>query len=252
MADKRVAAPYDRVADGYAGVRRADPRIAAAIERALGDARSVANVGAGTGNYEPVDREVVAIEPSAEMRARRPRGAAPCLDGTAEALPLEDDSVDAAMAVLTIHHWRDSAAGLAEMRRVARQRVVVLTFDVDVAEDYWFVADYLPETATADRERTPTIGETVALMGGAGVEAVPIPWDCTDGFLGAYWRRPEAYLDPDVRAGISTFQVVDAARSADALARLEEDLRSGAWDERHGDLRAQESLDLGYRLLVAG
>ncbi|MEA2272870.1 MAG: hypothetical protein QOI98_1578 [Solirubrobacteraceae bacterium] len=243
---------YDRVAARYSGVRRADPAIAAAIQRALSDARSVVNVGAGTGSYEPADRDVVAVEPSAEMRARRAPGAAPCLDGVAEDLPLDDDSVDAAMAVLTIHHWSDPARGLAEMRRVARRRVVVLTFDVDRAADYWFVANYLPETAAADRERCPSIEETARLMGGARIETVPIPADCTDGFLGAYWARPEAYLDPDVRAGISTFQVVAPARIDDALSQLAADLRSGAWDERHGELRTQASIDLGYRLLVAG
>jgi SAM-dependent methyltransferase len=242
---------YDRVAGRYSGVRRADPRIAAAIDRALGDARSVVNVGAGTGNYEPADRDVVAVEPSAEMRARRAADAAPCLEGVAEALPLEDDSVDAAMAVLTIHHWSDPAGGLAEMRRVARRRVVVMTFDVDVSARYWFVAEYLPETATADRERTPTLEETAEMMGGARVETVEVPADCTDGFLGAYWQRPEAYLDPDVRAGISTFQVVDGARVAKALTKLEADLRTGAWEKRHGHLRRDQSIDLGYRLLVA-
>jgi SAM-dependent methyltransferase len=242
---------YDQVAGGYATMRRADPRIAAAIGDALGDARSVVNVGAGTGNYEPVDRDVVAVEPSAEMRARRPREAARCLEGVAEDLPLADDAVDAAMAVLTIHHWSDPARGIAEMRRVARDRVVILTFDVDVAQRYWFVADYLPHSAIEDRQRTPTIDETVAMLGGARVEPVPVPWDCTDGFLGAYWRRPEAFLDPDVRTGISTFQIVDAAPVADAIARLEADLRSGAWDARHGHLRARDEMDLGYRLLIA-
>jgi SAM-dependent methyltransferase len=242
---------YDRVAARYSDVRRPDPRIAAAIDRALGDARSVVNVGAGTGNYEPAGREVVAVEPSAEMRARRAPGAARCVEGVAEALPLPDDSVDAALAVLTIHHWTDPAAGVAEMRRVARRRVVLLTFDVDRAQEYWFVAEYLPETAVADRARCPTIEETVAMMGGARVEPVPVPADCTDGFLGAYWQRPEAYLDPDVRAGISTFQVVDGARIDAALARLEADLRSGAWDRRHGGLREEASIDLGYKLLVA-
>jgi SAM-dependent methyltransferase len=239
------------VAGAYSTGRRADPRIAAAIERALGDARSVVNVGAGTGNYEPVDRDVVAVEPSAQMRARRPPGSATCLEGVAEALPFDDASVDAALAVLTIHHWSDPAAGLAEMRRVARRRVVVFTFDVDLAQTYWFVAEYLPDTAVADRARTPTIDETARMMGGARVETVEIPADCTDGFLGAYWQRPEAYLDPDVRAGISTFQVVEPARSTEALARLEADLRSGAWERRHGDLRRETSIDLGYRLLVA-
>jgi SAM-dependent methyltransferase len=242
---------YDEVAAPYSNVRRPDPRIAAAIDLALGDARSVVNVGAGTGSYEPADREVVAVEPSAEMRARRPDAAAPCLDGVAEALPLGDDAVDAALAVLTIHHWSDPAAGLAEMRRVALRRVVVLTFDIDCQDRFWFVAEYLPESAIADRARCPSIDETAAMLGGARVEVVPIPADCVDGFLGAYWSRPEAYLDPVVRAGISTFQVVEATRVEEALERLEEDLASGAWDARHGGLREGGSIDLGYRLLVA-
>jgi SAM-dependent methyltransferase len=242
---------YEEVAAGYSTVRRADPRIAAAIDLALGDADTVVNVGAGTGNYEPTDREVVAVEPSAQMRARRAPGAAPCVEGVAEALPFDDGSFDASLAVLTIHHWTDPAAGLAEMRRVARRRVVVLTFDVDVSEHYWFVAEYLPETAVADRQRNPTIEETSRALGGARVETVEIPADCTDGFLGAYWQRPEAYLDADVRAGISTFQVVNPARAAQALAKLEADLSSGAWEQRHGDLQDRTSIDLGYRLLVA-
>jgi SAM-dependent methyltransferase len=245
-------ARYDEVAAEYSGVRRADPRIAAAIDRALGDARSVVNVGAGTGNYEPADRDVIAVEPSAEMRARRPPGAAPCHEGSAEAVPLAVAAVDAALAILTIHHWSDVRAGIAEMRRVARRRVVVLTFDVEVFERFWFVADYLPEAGVADRERTPTIAQTAEMMGGARVEVVEVPADCTDGFLGAYWQRPEAYLDPQVRAGVSTFQVVDPKRISDALSRLKDDLRSGEWERRHGGLRAREAMDLGYRLLVAG
>jgi SAM-dependent methyltransferase len=240
----------DRAA--YTATRRTDPRIAAAIERALGDARSVVNVGAGAGSYEPRDREVVAVEPSATMRAQRPAELPEAVDARAEALPLGDDSVDAAMAILTVHHWREPLLGLAELRRVARRRVVVLTYDAEQDEPMWLVRDYLPEIAVLDRVRFPLV-ETItrALGGEARVEPVPIAHDCRDGFLGGYWRRPERYLDPDAKAGISPFAELDRELVDAALARLHADLDSGAWHERHRDLLALDELDLGYRLVTA-
>ena len=241
---------YDRIGRSYGATRREDPRIAAQLHRALGDARTVVNVGAGTGAYEPRDREVVAVEPSATMRAARPAGAAPCVDAVAEALPFEDRAFDAAMAVLTVHHWDDPAAGLRELRRVAR-RAVVLGFDQHFGGPSWLTDDYLPGVLGKER---PALPEAVAALGGADavrVEPVPVPRDCADGFLHAFWARPEAYLDPVVRANISVFALLDDEAERRFVATLRDDLRSGAWDARHGPLRDRPELDLGYRLLVA-
>jgi len=244
-------AAYDRLGRTYTATRRTDPRIAAAVWSALDDARTVVNVGAGTGSYEPRDRWVLAVEPSETMLRQRPPGAAPAIRASAEALPLADGAVDAAMALMTIHHWSDWRAGIAEMRRVAPARVVVWTFDVDAMDALWVVRDYLPEVKEFDRARTPPIADVVDALGGADVRAVPIPHDCQDGVLAAFYARPEAYLDPAVRAGMSPFHVLDAGVVDAAMARLAEDLRSGAWEERHGEVRRLEALDAGYRLLVA-
>jgi SAM-dependent methyltransferase len=238
---------YDRIGEGYTTTRRADPRIAARIEAALGDARTVLNVGAGTGNYEPPDREVTAVEPSETMIAQRPAGSAPVVRATAESLPFADSSFDAAMAVLSDHHWTDRCAGLRELRRVAR-RAVVFTFDPAYVDALWLVPDYLPGFRSLPGM---TIADLAACLGGADVEAVPVPHDCADGFMGAWWRRPEAYLDARVRASISVFARLSAAEVEDCVARLAQDLAAGAWHARHGDLLALEELDLGYRLLVA-
>jgi SAM-dependent methyltransferase len=243
---------YDGIGRGYATLRRADPRIAAAINGALGDAAKVVNVGAGAGSYEPKDRAVLAIEPSEVMIRQRPPGAAPCIRASAEDLPLETDSCDAALAVLTVHHWSDVGRGLRGMRRVARRRVVILTWVPDVAEDFWLTRDYLPEILSYDRQCFPTTESLMALMepniGPARVDAVPVPvpHDCTDGFLGAYWRRPHAYLDPAVRSAISSFALLDAENG---LARLSSDLEDGRWTARNGHLLGLKELDLGYRLV---
>jgi SAM-dependent methyltransferase len=243
---------YDASRAAYTATRRTDPRIAALVERALGDARTVVNVGAGAGSYESPDREVIAIEPSATMRAQRPPDAAEAIDARAEELPLEDDSVDAAMAILTLHHWADPISGLRELRRVARGRVVLLTFDPAAADSFWLVRDYLPELAAVDGARFPTIDETVGALGGkATVERVPIPHDCRDGFLGAFWRRPERYVEPAVRPGISTFGELDPEVLERALAKLATDVESGAWRRRYGGLLALGELDIGYRLITA-
>jgi SAM-dependent methyltransferase len=242
-----VGAIYDRngLSEGYARRRRPDPRIAAAILAALEDSRSIVNVGAGAGSYEPADRAVQAVEPSAAMIAQRPKGAAPCVRASAEALPFEDGSFDAAMAVLTLHHWSDWRAGLREMRRVARKSVVLLTFDVE-ASDFWLTRDYLPALAELDRHIMPRLGDMKAELGRFEATAVPVPHDCVDGFLGAYWRRPEAYLDPAARRSISSFAKIDAE---EGLKRLSRDLETGAWAERNADLVTREALDVGYRLI---
>jgi SAM-dependent methyltransferase len=230
-------------------MRRADPRIAEQIVRAVGTGTTVVNVGAGAGSYEPPGT-VVAVEPSAVMIAQRPRAAAPCVQASAEALPFEDGAFDVALAVLTIHHWSGLPAGIAELRRIAR-RQVILTFDCDRTADFWLVRDYLPESVALDRRRLPPLDHITALLGGAHVETVPVPHDCTDGFFGAYWRRPQAYLDPAVRAGISNFALLGDA-AAQGLERLAADIASGQWARTNAGLLELGELDLGYRLLVAG
>jgi SAM-dependent methyltransferase len=238
-------AVYDEIGKGYARRRQPDPRIAALVSAALGDARSVINVGAGSGSYEPVDRAVLAVEPSAEMIAQRPPEAALCLQASAEQLPAADGAFDAAMAVLTIHHWSDWRLGLRELRRVARRRAVLLTFDTE-APEWWLTRDYFPELLELDRRIMPTLASLADELGPFASAPVPIPHDCLDGFLGAYWRRPEVYLDPVARASMSSFSKIDAAQG---LNRLAEDVASGAWHDRNADIVAADALDLGYRLL---
>jgi SAM-dependent methyltransferase len=241
-------AAYDSIGRTYTATRAEDPRIARRLHAALGDARTVVNVGAGTGHYEPRDRWVLAVEPSTTMIAQRPPDAAPVLQAGAERLPLADGTVDAALATLTIHHWADWRAGVAEMLRVTRRRVVIWTFDPEALESLWLARDYLPETIEVERARTPPIADLVDALGGARVEPVPIPRDCRDGVAAAFFARPERYLDPLVRAGMSSFVNLDTEA---ALRRLESDLSSGAWDERYGHLRTLPELDAGYRLVVA-
>lgn len=240
-------AVYNRIGRTYASTRRADPRIQAAIWAALGDAETVVNVGAGAGSYEP-PTTVLAVEPSAAMIAQRPSGSSPAVQAGAERIPLADDACDAALAVLTLHHWTDPQRGIAEMRRVAR-RLVVFTWDPTFAETFWFVRDYLPESAAFDRARMPPIAAVFQWMGGADVIAVPVPHDCTDGFFSAYWRRPQAYVDPIVRAGASNLAQLGAAVDR-AVAMLEDDLRTGVWYERNREILDLDEIDLGYRLLV--
>lgn len=242
---------YDTIGATYTVTRRTEPRIAAQVWAALGDARTVLNVGAGTGSYEPTDRDVTAVEPSALMRAQRPAGAAPCVAAAAECLPFEDQSFDAAMAFATIHHWQDPIAGLREMRRVAR-RVVVFTHETSAAgwlHRFWLTRDYLPEVADIIAGR-PSLTELAGAID-ARVEPVPIPWDCTDGFFEAYWRRPEAYLDEDVRRGVSVWARVGPDAEQRVVHSLRADLASGRWAERNRDLVDLDAAELGLRLLIA-
>lgn len=242
-------AVYDRIGQGYRTTRRPDPRIAGQIHTALAGTSSVLDVGAGAGSYEPTST-TVAVEPSAVMIAQRPAEAAPCLRGVAEALPLADGSVDAALAVLTIHHWSDLAAGVAELRRVARRRIVVLTWDQAVLREFWLLRDYLPAATAVSDLHAAAVADLHELLPGARVETVPVPHDCLDGFGAAFWRRPEAYLDPAVRAGISMLAQADPAFLTDGLTRLADDIDSGRWRERHADLLERDALDAGYRLFV--
>jgi SAM-dependent methyltransferase len=244
-------AAYDRMGIGYSAVRRPEPRIAAQIEAALGDARSVLNVGAGTGSYEPADREVTALEPSREMIAQRPPGSAPVIQGFAENLPFEDDSFDAAMALITVHHWSDLEAGLAEMVRVARQRVLVLTLTPVPPEDPWMRRDYFPGILDSHTRLMPPIDELTTMLPNASVEPVPIPNDCADGFWMAIWDRPELHLDPQVRRASSNWHQMPPDEVEQGLAKLKADLESGRWDERNGHLRERPELDVGLRLVTA-
>ena len=237
---------YDTIGGGYARRRKPDPRIAALISSALGDAQSVINVGAGTGSYEPADRTVLAVEPSDLMIAQRPAGAAPCILGAAEALPAKDEAFDAAMGVLTIHHWSDWRQGLREMRRVARRRIVLLTFDTEAC-DFWLTRDYFPELLELDRKIMPRLDALADALGPFQAIPVPVPHDCVDGFFGAYWKRPEVYLDPLSRQSMSPFAKIDPTEE---LKRLASDLESGAWRARNADILALDALDVGYRLLV--
>lgn len=241
---------YETHGQDYAQRRRADPRIATWIEAALGDARTVVNVGAGAGSYEPLDRWLLAVEPSATMRAQRPADAAPALACAAESLPLDDDAVDAAMACVTIHHWEDRAAGLAELRRVARGPVVVFTFELGSLIGWQL--DYFAEAIALERPRFGTVAEVGAELGGrVRVESLPTPADCTDGFFEAYWNRPEALLDPAVRASQSIWQLLEPGAEERIFARLAADLGSGKWDEEHGALRERDSYEGSLRLVVS-
>jgi SAM-dependent methyltransferase len=242
---------YDQIGGSYTVTRRPDPRIATQIHEALGDARSIVNVGAGTGSYEPFDLEVLPIEPSEKMIAQRAPELAPAIRGHAESLPLASDSVDAAMACMTLHHWADWRIGVQELRRVARKRVVIFTYDRSYAKRFWLLRDYLPKLARLDCARFPGIDEQrVAIGDDVKVQPVPIPYDCEDGFLAAYWRRPTAYLDDRVRSGISTFHLPGAEKLLDGLDDLADDLQSGRWENRYRDILEHQELDLGYRLLV--
>lgn len=242
-----MTALYDTIGKNYADRRRPDPAIERAIHRALGEATTVLNVGAGAGSYEPTDRSVVAVELSATMIRQRPPGAAPAVQATAMALPFGAGAFDASMAILTLHHWPDQPRGLQELRRVSRERIVILTWD-PAAPGFW-LTDYFPEIREADRKVFPTLDKYERALGPTTVVDVPIPHDCADGLMGAYWRRPAAYLDPRVRAGTSTFSKL---KNLDAgLERLDQDLKSGEWRRRYGDLHNLTELDVGYRLVVA-
>jgi SAM-dependent methyltransferase len=246
---------YERIGHGYATRRREDPRVKALIEDALGDARTVVNVGAATGSYEPPGRHVIAIEPSDVMAAQRPARLAPAIRATAGALPLRDGSVDAAMAILTVHHWdAEQERGVRELRRVARERVVILTFDAEVCARMWLAADYLPELAALDRRIFPPLQRVTEWLGchDARVKTVEVARDTADWTFAAFWAHPERVLDAAARAATSGFARMDPAIVERVVGQLAADLESGAWDARYGHLRELESYDAGLRLVVAG
>jgi len=241
---------YDRIGRSYTSTRQTDPTIAAIITEALGDIRSLVNVGAGAGSYEPTQMAVVAVDPSMEMIRQRPSRSAPAVRAQAESLPFRSRAFDAALAVLTIHHWTSIAAGLQELRRVAARRVVILTYDPALNERLWLVPHYFPEIIDLDRKDLPTLDQLEEWLGEIEVREVPIPCDCKDGFLGAFWQRPEAYLHPDIRRGISMFNKLPSGVLDRGIARLSDDLRSGRWERLFGHLRRQNTIDLGYRLVI--
>ncbi len=243
-------AVYDRIGIGYADLRVPEPRFARALHAALGDARTVVNVGAGAGSYEPASC-VAAVEPSATMLSQRPDGAAPAVRAVAERLPFRDGAFDAGLAVLTTHHWTDPLAGLDELARVSRRQVVLTWDQAFSAEQFWFVRDYLPESAEREADLA-ALSTVVAAWPGAVVSVVPVPWECKDGFYAAYWRRPRAYLSPVVRASISAFALLDHALVDRAVDALRTDLDSGLWASRYAHLLGRADLDAGYRLVTRG
>jgi SAM-dependent methyltransferase len=242
-----MGALYDTIGIGYADLRQPDPSIEQAIHTALGDAETVVNVGAGSGSYEPSEKSVLAVELSPTMIRQRPLDSAPVVQASAMALPFESNTFDASLSILTVHHWPDKAQGISELRRVARCRAVILTWDPSFP-GFW-LTEYIPEVLEIDRPIFPMLHEYERLLGSIDVVEIPIPHNCTDGFMCAYWRRPEAYLDSNVRAAISTFSKLGDVSAA--LGRLERDLESGEWHRRYGDILSHPELDLGYRLIVA-
>lgn len=252
---------YERIGLGYAQTRREDPRLAERIHAALGDARTVVNVGAGAGSYEPRDRHVIAIEPSDVMAAQRPPELAPAIKASAGALPLRDASVDAAMAILSVHHWgshpptptaHDQERGVGEMRRVARGPVVIVTYDAEVSGQMWLMAEYLPEVAALDRRIFPRVDTLAGWLGGSlRVETVEIPDDTPDWTLGSFWAHPERVLDPAARRATSGFARMPPGVVERVVGAVRRDLESGAWDRRHGHLRRLRSFDVGMRLIIS-
>ena len=246
-------ARYDIIGHGYSRTRREDARFRALIHAALGDARTVVNVGAGTGAYEPPDRYVIAIEPSDVMAAQRPRSLAPAIRASAGSLPLRDRSVDAAMAVLSVHHWdEERERGVRELRRVARGAVVILTYDPTISGAMWLMTDYLPEVAALDLRIFPPLEQLAEWLGGdVRIDELPIPSDTPDWMLGSFWAHPERVLDADARAATSGFARLSTDVIDRVVAEVSRDLASGLWDARYGHLRNLDALDVGLRLVVA-
>nr|WP_231104851.1 methyltransferase domain-containing protein [Haloechinothrix halophila] len=240
---------YDRIGNGYSLGRRTDRRWMTAILAALGTAHSIANIGAGTGSYEPDDRPVLALEPSSKMVRQRPHTAHPAVRAVAEALPLRDHAVDAALAVLTVHHWSDWRAGLTELRRIA-PRQVVLAYDTHRHTEFWLVRDYIPEIADVELTR-PSADDIATELRADSVTALPLPWDFTDGVFPAYWRRPAAYLDPRVRRACSALAQTNPDAVERGIDRLRHDLNTRRWHERHRNLLDLDRWDAGFRLIVS-
>ena len=250
LGHRTMAAIYDTIGKAYTQHRRADPRVAAQILDALGESASICNVGAGSGNYEPADRTVVAVEPSPVMIAARAPGAARVVRAVAAALPFASGSFEASLASLTLHHWPDWSEGISEMKRVSR-RQVIFTFEPAVHLDFWLIREYFPWIARLESSRPPPAEALAEALGGAEIRTVPVPADCVDGFMWAYWNRPERYLDPEVQACTSGMSLISPSDRSAGTAALAGDLRSGRWLERHGDLLASDEIDGGFRLVIA-
>ena len=242
-------ANYALIGTGYTRYRQPDPQIAACIVAALGNDRTVLNVGAGAGSYEPIERAVTAVEPSASMRAQRPPHLPSAIDAVAQSLPFAEASFDAALATFTVHQWPDLKAGLAEIRRVTRGPIVIMTCDRDELDRFWLEA-YAPEVLDVEAGRYPPIDTIAELLGGAKVVSVPIPLDCTDGFGEAYYGRPEMLLDPGARLACSAWSFVDPAVESRFVAELGRDLETGAWDKKYGHLRSQPHFDGSLKLII--
>jgi len=235
---------------GYAQHRRTDPRIASRVHEALGSAKTILNVGAGAGSYEPLDRHVIAIEPSAAMRAQRPPHLVPALHGFAESLPLDDQSVDASMAMVTIHQWSNLQAGIGELIRLTRGPIVILTFDGDALDRFW-LADYAPELIEAERRRYPKMDDLCRLLGGStSVEAIQVPIDCVDGFTEAFYARPEKFLEESVRRSQSAWTFVDESAHLRIVEKLRSDLSDGTWDKKYGHWKTKPYFEGSLRLIV--
>jgi SAM-dependent methyltransferase len=246
MRREKMPVDYDQLAEHYRNYRKPDPKIAARIQFHIRGAQQILNVGAGMGSYEPEDCEVVAIEPSYEMIAKRQTAKATLIQGFAENLPFRNNGFDVSMGILTIHHWSDIALGLQEMLRVSKNKIVLFTW-IGYCSDFWLL-EYIPEIKAVDEQLFPTLEELDQLLGGISVETIEIPYDCTDGFMCAYWRRPEAYLDPNIRKAISTFSRITDFQ--DGLNKLQDDINSGLWQQNQSHLLHKKSYDLGYRLVV--
>lgn len=242
-----MSVDYDQVAEAYQRYRKPDPRIAERIQFHTEGAQKVLNIGAGTGSYEPEDCDMVAVEPSSEMISQRKNAKVELVRGVAEDLPFKDNAFDISMGILTIHHWADIESGLKEMVRVTRNRIILYTW-IGYGKDFW-LENYIPEISGVDLALFPTLNELNRILEGISVETIEVPYDCSDGFMCAYWRRPEAYLNPEARKAISTFSRLPNIQ--DRLDRLEYDINSGAWRKKHGNLLDKESLDLGYRLVIS-
>lgn len=243
---------YDQLGQSYSGYRRTDPRIAAYVYAALGNAKTVLNVGAGAGSYEPENRYVVALEPSAVMRAqRKANGKIPAIIGTADSLPFDEDSFDASMAMVTIHHWPDIQKGLQQLRRVTKEQVLIMTFDPEALDNFWNV-HYFPELIEVEKARYPTIDFITDTLGGnCDVQSIPIPLDCVDGFQEAFYGRPEAFLEKEVRLAQSAWGFLPEGMEEQLVKRLADDLSSGEWDKRYGHFRIQPSFTCALRLIIA-
>lgn len=252
MEIKNPAFNYDKHGQQYSGYRKTDPRIAAFVDKAFGDAKTILNVGAGAGSYEPEDRYVTAVEPSAVMRSQRlANNKVPAINATADALPFDDKAFDASMAMVTVHHWKDMQKGLKELRRVTKEQVIIMTFDPDALDDFWNV-HYFPELIEVEKARYPTIDFiTNALSGTCEIQQIPIPLDCVDGFQEAFYGRPEAFLEREVRQSQSAWAFLREGLEEQYVKALADDLASGEWDRKYGHFRTQPEFTGALRLIIA-